>query len=166
MSFKLRTLQEKDNEQIALLMNNKAIWDNLKDYIPFPYDVEDADSFIEFSKEHETSKSFAIEFNSILCGIITLNLQDDIYSLSAELGYWVGEEYWGKGLATKAIAQVVQYGFSELTINRIYAGVFEHNKASMKILEKNGFSKDCVAKKAVIKNDKILDEHRYSILKS
>jgi len=113
MNIELRPLLKSDNEQTALLLNNKKIWDNLKDYIPHPYNVTDADWFINFSNQDDTSNSFAIQYGDDLSGIITLQQQTDIYRLSAELGYWVGEEYWGKGIATKVIGLMVEYGFFE-----------------------------------------------------
>ncbi|MGB5228245.1 MAG: GNAT family protein, partial [Eudoraea sp.] len=80
---------------------------------------------------------------------------------SAEIGYWIGEPYWGKGIATKAIKLITKYGFEDLKLVRIYAGVFEFNMVSMKVLENNGYKKEGVFKKAVFKNSNFFDEHRY-----
>jgi len=81
------------------------------------------------------------------------------------LGYWLGEPYWNKGIATTAVNIITDFAFGELAFKRIYAGVFEYNLASMKVLEKNGFVKEGICRKAVLKNDKFWDEHLYAKLK-
>ena len=121
MNIKLRGLEKSDNQQIAKLINNKRIWDNLKDYIPYPYDVKDADEFISFTKEQSPITSFGIMVNeNELCGVISLIPQTDVYRMNAEIGYWIGEKYWGQGIASKAIELVTKYGFEELKLKRIY----------------------------------------------
>jgi len=147
-----------------LLANNKNIWDNLRDYIPYPYTVSDAKFFINLTKKQDPQQSFGIDFKNELCGVISLVLQKDVYRKSAEIGYWIGEPYWGKGIATKAVALITQYGFESLHLIRIYTGVFMHNTASMHVLEKNGYCKEGIFKNAVVKNDIVLDEHRYFIV--
>ena len=117
------------------------------------------------SQNEKKQKNFAIECDGKFCGVIGLILQKDVYRKSTELGYWVGEPYWGRGIATKAVARIVQYGFDELNLFRVFAGAFEYNVGSMKVLERNGFEKEGIAKKAVLKNEKFWDEHRYSKLK-
>jgi RimJ/RimL family protein N-acetyltransferase len=97
--------------------------------------------------------------------MIGLHPQKDVYRLSAELGYWIGEPFWGNGIATKAVELILKYGFETLNLNRIYAGVFEHNIASMRVLEKCDFVKEGIAKQAVIKNNKVIDEHKFAIIK-
>ncbi|MDH7447423.1 GNAT family N-acetyltransferase [Aquimarina sp. 2201CG14-23] len=162
--IKIRTLTSLDIPQLARLANNENIWNNLRDYIPYPYDENDAASFIDITKAQHPKQSFGIEFKNNLCGVISLIIQQDVYRKSAEIGYWIGEPYWGKGIATKAVELITAYGFDKLNLIRIYAGVFEHNIASMKTLEKNGYKKEGISQKALIKNDRILDEHRYYIL--
>lgn len=166
MKIGLRSLEESDSAQIARLINNKKIWDNLRDYIPYPYKMEDADYFIDCAKKQPLAQTFAIILDDgELCGVISLESQSDIYRMTAELGYWIGEKYWGKGIATKAIALITKHGFEELKLERIYAGVFGFNIPSMKVLEKNGYALEGVFRNAIIKNDKILDEHVFAKLK-
>ena len=157
----LRELHLSDISQLAKLANNKNIWDNLRNVFPYPYSEGDAESFINRVTEEKPRQNFGIEYNGILCGVIGLAIQKDIYRKSAEIGYWIGEPFWGKGIASKAIELMTIYGFSDLQLNRIFAGVFESNKASMKALEYNGYKKEAVFKKAVFKNDNVVDEHRY-----
>ena len=159
--IKLRELRLTDKSQLAFLANNKKISDNLRDLFPHPYKESDAEFFINLNSEEKPKRTFGIEYNEELCGIIGLVLQEDVYKKSAEIGYWLGEPYWGKGIATKAIELMTTYGFYELKLIRIYAGIFDYNTASMRVLENNGFKKEAVSKKAIWKNGKIHDEHRY-----
>ncbi len=159
--IKLRELYLSDKSQLAKLANNKKIGDNLRDSFPYPYSEKDAELFINLTKEEYPKQNFAIQYGADLCGVIGLVIQNDIYSNSAEIGYWIGESFWGKGIATKAIELITNYGFEDLNLIRIYAGVFEFNIASMKALENNGYKTEGVFKKAVFKNNKVLDEHRY-----
>ncbi len=158
---KLRKLETSDTKEVAILMNNKKIWDNLRNHIPFPYTETDAENFIELVKDDNSQKTFAIEYNNKFCGIISLILLTDIYDNSAELGYWVGEPFWNKGITSETVKQISDYGFNKLKLRRIFANVFEFNIASMKVLEKNGYLKEGILIKAVLKNKKVLDEHRY-----
>lgn len=159
--IKIRGLELSDVPQLAKLANNRNIWNNLRDHIPFPYDEKDAEFFINLTKGERPRQNFGIEFDRILCGVIGLVLQDDVYKKSAEIGYWLGEPFWGKGIATVAVQLITEYGFNELNLIRIHTGVFEYNLASMKVLENNGYQKEGIFKKAIFKNGKIYDEHRY-----
>ena len=161
----LRSLTDDDATALARLANNKKIFDNMRDALPHPYTLDDAIFFINLTKQENPQVSFAIEFKGAFCGMIGLIPQKDVYRLTAEIGYWLGEPFWGKGIITKAAAMVTEYGFNELGLIRIHTGIFEHNLASMKVLEKNGYKKECVFEKSVIKNGEILNEHRYAKLK-
>ncbi len=159
--IKIRPLNLSDKSELAKLANNKKIWDNLRDYFPYPYNENDADFFIKLTEQENPKQNFGIEYNGKLCGVIGLIIQKDVYRKSAEIGYWIGEPYWRMGIATKAVELITDYGFNTLNLNRIYTGVFEYNIASMKVLEKNGFEKEGIFKGAVLKNENIFDEHRY-----
>lgn len=161
----LRSLKDNDASSLAELANNKKIWDNLRDIMPYPYSIENACFFIGHTKKENPQVTFAIEFEGKLCGVIGIIPQQDVYKKTAEIGYWIGEPFWNKGIATKAVQMVTDYSFNNLDILRLHTGVFEYNTASMKVLEKCGFKKDGVFEKAIIKNEKIWDEHRYSKLK-
>lgn len=166
MHVTLRPWQKKDREVLATLANNILIWNNVRDRLPHPYKLHHADEFINFCLAKRPVPVLAIEANNDIAGCIGLELQEDISRLSAELGYWIGEPYWKQGIATKAVAQMMEYtadAFPNLV--RIFAKVFEHNKASMRVLEKNGFHLECIHKRSAIKNDKILDEYVWVKLK-
>ncbi len=158
----LRSLTDDDKEPLALLANNKKIFDNVRDGFQHPYTIDDAVSFINTIKNEKPQVTFAMEYEGKFCGMIGLIPQKDVYRKTAEIGYWLGEPFWNKGIVTKAVELVTDYGFNELNFIRIHTGIFEYNIASMKVLEKNGYVKDGVFKKSIIKNGKIWDEHRYS----
>jgi len=161
-NISLKRLELSDIRRLAVLANNKNISDNLRDIFPHPYSEKDAESFIKTTLEENPERTFGILSDNSLCGVTGLLPQEDVYKISAELGYWIGEVFWGQGIATEAVRLITEYGFQELGLIRIYSGVYEFNKASMMVLEKNGYQKDCIFKKAVIKNKTIMDEHRYS----
>jgi RimJ/RimL family protein N-acetyltransferase len=161
----IRSLNDADRTQLALLANNKKIWDNLRNHMPHPYSSEDAQDFIETTKKEKPQENFAIDYEGKFCGIIGILLQADVYAGTAEIGYWIGEPFWNLGIATEAVRQVTNYGFEQLGLRRIYASVFAFNAASMQVLEKNGYSKEGVGRSAIMKNGVIADDHRYSILK-
>jgi RimJ/RimL family protein N-acetyltransferase len=162
----LRSLTTEDAPALAQLANNKKVWDNVRDILPHPYTIHDAVFFINLIKQENPQVSFAIEYDGTFCGMIGLVPQKDVYRKTAEIGYWLGEPFWGKGIATRAVKLISDYGFTEMDFIRIHTGIFEYNLGSMKVLEKNGYKKECVFEKSIIKNGQIWDEHRYSKIKS
>ncbi len=166
LSVKLRRLEQSDSTVIATLLNNQNVWNNLRDYIPKPYHAIHAAEFITSVADESPHQTFGIITGSEeLCGVITLVCQSDVYRLSAEIGYWIGEPYWRRGIATQAIGLITEYGFNDLHLERVYAGVFEKNKASMRALEKNGYVKEGVFHNSIIKNGILMDEYRYAKLR-
>lgn len=164
-SISLAPIHRKEAPTLAQLANNKKIWDNMRDYMPYPYALNDAYTFLEQIAENPSLTVLGIKLNGKLCGVIGLNRQTDIYRHSAEVGYWIGEEYWGKGIATVALGLISYYAFNELRLERIYSSVFEYNPASMRVLEKNGFLKEGTGIRSALKNGKLWNEHRYALLK-
>lgn len=158
----LRPLRDNDATILAQLANNRKIWINVRDLLPSPYSIDDANNFISLSQNENPQMSFAIEFNNQFCGMVGLAAQSDVYKRTAEIGYWIGEPYWNKGIATIAVKLLTAYGFDQLDFIRIHTGVFEYNIGSMKVLTKNGYEKDGVFKKSILKDGKIYDEHRFS----
>jgi ribosomal-protein-alanine N-acetyltransferase len=148
---RLRPLRYADREILTRLANNIKIWNNLRDMFPHPYTLEDADKFIDSVKLQEPQVTFAIEYAFSFAGVIGLVLQPDVYRKSAEIGYWLGEPFWGKGITTTAVKLATQYAFDTLNLNRLYAGVFEGNEASKRVLEKCGYQLEGISKKAVFK---------------
>lgn len=165
VKFTLRPFRESDAESIAKYANNPKIAANLTDAFPSPYGFDDAKQFLSMAIKNVPHTIFAIEVNGEACGAIGLHLQADIHRKSAECGYWLAETYWGKGIITEAIKQIVEYGFRTFDINRIFARPFSFNKASQRVLEKAGFTLEATLKKACIKNGAFCDEHIYTIFK-
>jgi RimJ/RimL family protein N-acetyltransferase len=160
----LRKLNESDNQIIAILANNRKVWDNITDVMPHPYSVKDANEFISMAMNSDTEIIFAVEFRGELAGVIGLHRQKDVFRLTAEIGYWLGEPFWNKGIATAAVKLATHHGISRLGLVRIFANVYDFNKPSQRVLEKAGYRFECVARKAVIKNGAILDDYRCSFL--
>lgn len=160
----LRPLALADQDSLAQLANNKKIWDNVRDYFPHPYTTEDAARFIELTRQESPQLTFAIQYRDALCGVIGLVGQSDVYKKTAEIGYWLGEPFWKKGIATVAVKLITDYGLNHIGFVRIHTGVFEYNPGSMRVLEKNGYQLDGIFKKSIFKNGRIWNEHRYSIL--
>jgi len=161
-NIELRKFEYSYAEQMAELANNLKISQNLRDGFPHPYTLNDAKVFISKFIEQEPVTIFAIFSEEKYVGNIGLSIGQDVYRKSAEIGYFLGEPYWNKGIATKAVNMITKYGFKKLSVVRIYTGIYEYNQASMRVLEKCGFEKDCVFKKAIFKKNQIWDEHRYS----
>jgi RimJ/RimL family protein N-acetyltransferase len=158
----IRPWKWSDNRTLATLINNKKIWDNVRDLLPHPYSVKDADYFLKHNIGVKPNTNFAILFNGEVAGGIGYIPKDDVYKCSAEIGYWVAEPYWGRGIVTSAIGLLVQVISNQSPeIVRIYAEVFSKNPASMRALEKNGFHLESIRKKAVIKNGVVMDDHVY-----
>ena len=165
MDYELRPWKLTDAKSLAKHANNIHIWDNVRDRFPHPYSEDDAIEFIRFTMESNTVFDFAIVVDSEAVGGVGIVSCTDIERISAEVGYWIGEEFWGRGIVTSALVQVVNYAFNTLSLVRLFAGVFEFNEASMRVLEKVGFKKESVIRKAAIKNGHIIDLHYYSLIK-
>ncbi|MFT4024394.1 MAG: GNAT family protein [Flavihumibacter sp.] len=162
---RLRPVTISDADELANLANNRKIFDNVRDMIPHPYAMHDAIWFIDACGKDDPPLNLAIETGGRFCGMIGVVPQKDVHRLGAEIGYWIGEPYWGRGIATQAVAAMIHYAFTQFPFVRLYAGIFEHNAASMRVLEKNGFVKEGIGRKAIIKNGLVIDEHRYALLK-
>lgn len=160
----LRRIKEDDVPVLAKLANNRKIWDNVRDFFPYPYREKDAEFFYKLCEKEKPQVTFAIDFNGEFAGITGLTLQPDVHKISAEIGYWTGEPFWNKGIATTAVRLLTDYAFTNLKLIRLYCGIFDFNKASQKVIEKAGFTLEAVFKKSCIKNGKICDEYRYALI--
>jgi [ribosomal protein S5]-alanine N-acetyltransferase len=155
----LRHWRREDAQQLASIANNKNVWLNVRDRFPHPYTVMDAMQWIQMRTGEKPMQHFCITYNENVAGSIGVIVKDDVYRKSIELGYFVGEPFWGKGIATKAVKLMMEYIELTFDVLRVYAEVFEHNKASMGVLRKNGFYLEGIRKKAVIKDEVLMDDY-------
>lgn len=162
--FWLRDWQEEDVPALACYANNRKIWSNLRDAFPHPYRPEHAGEFIGRVNAASPRTVFAIATESEAVGSIGLMPGQDVHRYTAELGYWLAEPYWGRGIVTGAVRAMVEYGFQELGLHRIFAEPYAGNKASARVLEKAGFTLEGRLRASVFKDGRILDQLLYAIV--
>jgi [ribosomal protein S5]-alanine N-acetyltransferase len=160
--IKLREFKKSDCFRMAELANNEKISRNLTDGFPHPYTIKDAEGFLEKYMNQDPVSIFAIEYEGEYVGNIGLVKGTDIHRKCAEIGYFIGEPYWNKGIVTIAVNLITEYGFRDLDIVRIHTGIFEYNKASQRVLEKCGFVEEGVFQKSVFKQGKLWNEVRFA----
>ena len=155
-----------DASQLALIADNKKVADNLRDGFPFPYSLKDAYDWLNIIlPENHPPRFFAITIDNQLVGSIGIVKKTDIYRKKFEIGYFLSEDYWGNGIATRAIKAATSYAFRDFDIVRIYAEPFSDNAGSRRALEKAGFKLEASLKHNVIKNGIIKDSCIYSVLR-
>mgnify|MGYP000177268116 CR=1 FL=1 len=164
MKFTLRKFRESDLENLVKYANNYNIARFLTNGFPHPYTEQDGKNFLSIALMHPSI--FTIDVAGEAVGSIGLFPQSDIHQKSAELGYWLAEPFWGKGIITQAIQEMVEYGFKTFDIVRIYARPFSTNLASQRVLEKAGFVYEARLKKAICKNGEYMDEIIYAKLRN
>jgi [ribosomal protein S5]-alanine N-acetyltransferase len=163
--FTLRAWNPEDASTLVKHANNPRIASNLRDGFPYPYTLPDAKKWLKMVGENQEDVILAIEVKGEASGGIGLHGLKDVYRYNAEIGYWLSESFWGKGIMTEAVAAMVIHAFTHTSWLRLFACIFENNPASMKVLEKNGFKPEAIHRKAVMKGGKLLDEHLFSLLK-
>ncbi len=167
MNCKIRKWQMSDAKALAAALSNKKVQDNLRDGLPYPYTEQDGIDFISamlLANENDTF-SFAVTADNKVIGSIGVFRQSNIHRKTAELGYYIAEEYWGKGIMTEAVNQICEYVFGNSDILRIYAEPFAYNAASCRVLEKAGFHYEGTLRNNALKNGKVIDMKMYSLLK-
>ncbi|MBK7132962.1 MAG: GNAT family N-acetyltransferase [Bacteroidales bacterium] len=163
---KLRPWTTNDAGALAVIADNKKVADNLRDGFPNPYSLQDAIDWLTIIlPENQPPRFFAIMVNKQLVGSIGIVTKSDIYRKNFEIGYFLAEEHWGKGIATRAIKAATSYGFKDFDVVRIYAEPFADNPGSRRALEKAGYRLEATLHRNVIKNGIIKDSCIYSVLK-
>ncbi|OFX59709.1 MAG: GNAT family N-acetyltransferase [Bacteroidetes bacterium GWA2_30_7] len=165
MQFTLRPWNINDLDSLVRYANNYKIAKNMSDGFPHPYTIESGKTFIENASKQNPVHYFAIDINREAVGAIGFMPQTDIHRKNAELGYWLAESFWGKGIIPNAIKEIVEIAFKNFDINRIFARPFGSNLASQKVLEKAGFKLEARFEKSLIKNGEYEDELVYAIRK-
>jgi RimJ/RimL family protein N-acetyltransferase len=161
----IRSYKTSDAKAIAKYANNYSIYKNLKDYFPYPYTEKHANDWLSFTLSQVPETNFAIATKDELIGAIGFDMQKDVNRYSAEIGFWLAEPFWGRGVTTQAVITVTNYIFSHHNFNRLFAGVFEGNEPSARVLIKAGYKLEARLRKAVYKQNKFIDQMIYAILK-
>ena len=167
MNYIIREWRLEDKNELAVMLNNKNILNNLRDGLPYPYTINAAEEFITamLSADKTKTYAFAIVANDAVVGSIGVFRCDNIHSRTAEMGYYIGEPYWGKGLGTSAVKQICKYIFKHTDIIRVFAEPFAYNTASCRVLEKAGFQFEEILHSNAVKNGNILDMKMYALIK-
>ena len=168
MICKIRKWELSDAADLATALSNRKIQDNLRDGLPYPYTEQDGIEFISamLSADENETFAFAVTADNKVVGSIGVFRQGNIHRQTAELGYYIAEEYWGKGMMTEAVKQMCEYVFEKSDIIRIYAEPFAYNAASCRVLEKAGFQYEGTLRSNAVKNGKVIDMKMYSLLKA
>ena len=162
----IRNWQIQDAPSLAKYANNRKIRLNLRDAFPQPYSLRDAEVFISRVIEADPETIFAIASHSEAIGSIGLLLGKDVHRFTAEMGYWLAEPYWGKGIMTYAVQFLTTWAFEELRLHRISAEPYANNTASHRVLEKAGFIREGVLRSSAFKDGKIIDQSLYSQIRN
>lgn len=168
MTCKIRKWQLSDARDLASALSNTKIQDNLRDGLPYPYTEKDAVEYITamLSADENETFAFAITIDDKVIGSIGAFRQGNIHRRTAELGYYLAEDNWGKGIMTQAVKQICNYVFDKSDVIRIYAEPFAYNTASCRVLEKAGFQYEGTLRNNAVKNGRVVDMKMYALLKT
>jgi RimJ/RimL family protein N-acetyltransferase len=161
----VRSWTVSDAEALHKHANNRAVSAQLRDRFPFPYGLEQARSFISWVGSQASPTVWAIEVDGEAAGAIGIELQSDVERVSAEIGYWLGEGAWGRGIATEALVAVTAEVFRQFDLTRLYAVPFADHTASVRVLEKAGYVREGHMRRSAIKNGAIRDQLLYAAYK-
>jgi [ribosomal protein S5]-alanine N-acetyltransferase len=161
----LRPWRVGDEASLVANANNRRVWRNLS-RLPHPYTHADADAWISRARVQSPPTDFAIEVDGAAVGGIGIEIGRDVFYRSAEVGYWLGERWWGRGIASEALRAVTEYAFATFDLCRLHAGVFEWNPASMRVLEKAGYTLEARHRKNVTKDGETIDRLVYALVRS
>jgi RimJ/RimL family protein N-acetyltransferase len=162
-SYWLRDWNKNDAPAVAKYANNPKIAAQVRDGFPSPYHLSDAEAFLSRVTQMSPRTIFAIATDKEAIGSIGFHVGEDVHRRTAEMGYWLAEPYWGRGITTMAVRALVEYAFKRFRLKRIYAIPYETNPASARVLENSGFTLEGVLRNNAIKNRKVLDCMMYAI---
>ena len=165
MEISNRKWQKGDEEELVVQADNKKIFDNVRDLFPHPYTLNEAKRWIKYNSNIDPTENMVILVDGKVAGGIGTRKMEDVYRKNIEVGYFLGQDYWGKGIMTIALQKFVEYIFNTFDVARIFAPVFDYNIASQRVLEKAGFRKESYHFKSIFKNNKFHNEVIYALLK-
>jgi RimJ/RimL family protein N-acetyltransferase len=162
----VRPWAEADAEEAAIQADDRGIWLGLRDLFPHPYRLEDARRYIAMVMRERPPTSFAIVADGRVAGGIGYHGRSDVERIGAEVGYWLGREFWNRGIATTALRLLVPHAFAtDPELQRLFAVPFATNVASARVLEKAGFTREGVLRRSAITDGRVLDQWMYAILR-
>jgi RimJ/RimL family protein N-acetyltransferase len=159
----LRPWRAGDESSLVVHANSRVVWLNLRDQFPHPYTSADAEAWVTFASRQAQPTSLAIDVASEAVGGVSLKLHDDVERVSAEIGYWLGERFWNRGIMTEAVRAVTEYGFEQFALTRIFAVPYATNVASHRVLEKAGYTREGLLRRSAIKDGIVLDQVLFAI---
>lgn len=160
----VRSWRLTDADALAKYANNRKIWVNLRDAFPHPYSKRDAREFLKAVNGRSPETFFAIAVDGEAAGGIGFTLHPDVERVSAEIGYWLGEPFWGRGIVTEALTAVTAHAIQTHGLTRVFAVPFASNAASCRVLEKAGYSLEGRLRKSAIKDGKLTDQMQYAFI--
>lgn len=160
----VRSWEVGDVPSLVVHANSRRVWINLRDRFPHPYKAADGEAFIRASREMDPECNFAIVVDGAAVGGIGFHLQGDVDRVSAEVGYWLGESYWGRGIVCEALRAMTDHAVTAYALTRIYALPFAYNLASCRVLEKAGYVLEARLRRSAIKDGAIVDQLQYAFI--
>ena len=151
-----------DKRSLVRHADNRKVWRNLTHRFPHPYTAADADFWLARVTSMTQPTHWAIEVDGEAVGAVGVEVGEGVYARSGRFGYWLAEPYWGRGIMTAAVQGATQYAFAHIGVDRLEAGVFEWNPASMRILEKCGFTREGVLRRSIFKDGELIDSVLYA----
>jgi len=160
----VRSWRTSDVDALVRHANNRKIWMNLRDAFPHPYRQHHARDYIRTTLDRRPETSFAIAVDGEAAGGIGYVLHPDVERVSSEIGYWLGEAFWGRGIATEAVRAVTPYAMATHSLTRVYAVPFAWNVASCRVLEKAGYVLEARLRNSAIKDGRLTDQLQYAFI--
>jgi ribosomal-protein-alanine N-acetyltransferase len=160
----VRSWRAADADSLARFADNRKIWLNLRDAFPHPYTRGDARDYLRSIRQRAVETTFAIAVDDEVVGSIGFVLRGDVERVSAEIGYWLGEPFWGRGLVTEALVAVTAHAVAAHALTRIYALPFAWNTASCRVLEKAGYVLEARLRNSAVKDGKLTDQMQYAFI--
>ena len=161
----LRSFRESDAAELARHANNRKVSMQLRDRFPHPYTIDDAHEWIAIARGRDPEQNFAITVDDLPVGGIGVEIQDDVERCSAEVGYWIGESHWGRGIATVAVSGITRFAFEAYDLERLFGVVNVSNPASCRVLEKAGYQLEGRMRRSAIKDGTVTDRFLYAIIR-
>ena len=160
----VRSWTNDDLPSLVKYADNRRIWLNLRDRFPYPYTRRDGRDFIHLARSQRQETMFAIEVDGEAAGGIGFVPHTDVERVNAEIGYWLGEPFWGRGIVSEALVAVTQYAIETHSLTRVFALPYARNAASCRVLEKAGYVLEARLRRSAIKDGEIIDQMQYAFV--